>query len=111
MKKIVLIGAGSAMFGLGTLGDVFKSEVLKGSEVALVDINPDSLKVVFDVAENFVEKEGLDYRVSMTTDRTEALKGADFVIISIEIGDRYALWEMDWNLPLQGGRASCRERV
>ncbi|MGI6489293.1 MAG: hypothetical protein ACOXZ7_01905 [Sphaerochaeta sp.] len=103
MKKIVLIGAGSAMFGLGTLGDVFKSEVLKGSEVALVDINPDSLKVVFDVAENFVEKEGLDYRVSMTTDRTEALKGADFVIISIEIGDRYALWEMDWNLPLQFG--------
>lgn len=103
MKKIVLIGAGSAMFGLGTLGDVFKSEVLKGSEVALVDINPDSLKVVFDVAENFVEKEGLDYRLTMTTDRTEALKGADFVIISIEIGDRYALWEMDWNLPLQFG--------
>ena len=31
MKKIVLIGAGSTNFGLGTIGDIFKSKVLAGS--------------------------------------------------------------------------------
>ena len=30
-KRIVLIGAGSTNFGLGTVGDIFKSEVLEGS--------------------------------------------------------------------------------
>ena len=40
--KIVLIGAGSAQFGYGTLGEIFSSEVLNGSEVALLDINPDA---------------------------------------------------------------------
>ena len=37
--RIVLIGAGSAMFGLGTLGDVLKCQALEGSTVVLHDIN------------------------------------------------------------------------
>ena len=37
--KLVLIGAGSAQFGFGTLGDIFSSAFLKGSHIALVDIN------------------------------------------------------------------------
>ena len=45
-SKIVLIGAGSAQFGFGTLGDIFRSKVLKGSEVVLHDINPEALKKV-----------------------------------------------------------------
>ena len=40
MKKIVLIGAGSTQFGLGTIGDIFKSKVLEGSTISLHDINP-----------------------------------------------------------------------
>ncbi|MDP3176604.1 MAG: hypothetical protein Q8M76_01790, partial [Spirochaetaceae bacterium] len=41
--KIVLIGAGSAQFGLGTLGEIMQSEVLAGSEIALVDIDGPAL--------------------------------------------------------------------
>ena len=37
--KIVLVGAGSAQFGYGTLGDIFCSKVLKGTEVVLHDEN------------------------------------------------------------------------
>ena len=33
--KIVLVGAGSAQFGYGTLGDIFCSKVLKGTEIVL----------------------------------------------------------------------------
>ena len=44
MNKIVLIGAGSTNFGLGTIGDIFKSNILAGSTIVLHDINADALK-------------------------------------------------------------------
>ena len=34
-KQIVLIGAGSAQFGYGTIGDIFQSDVLAGSHIVL----------------------------------------------------------------------------
>ena len=33
MKNIVLIGAGSHNFGLGIIGDIFKSQFLEGSKI------------------------------------------------------------------------------
>lgn len=101
--KIVLIGAGSAQFGYGTLGEIFSSEVLNDSEVALLDINPNALRTVHGTAEAFVQQHGLPTRVTATTDRTKALQGADFVIISIEVGDRFELWDQDRTIPQQYG--------
>lgn len=101
--KIVLIGAGSAMFGLGALGDIFKSKTLEGCEICLVDINPVSLNEVEKVSKEYLEYNQLNYKISATTNRKEGLKNADFVLISIEVGDRYELWEMDWNIPLHFG--------
>ncbi|MBN2499122.1 MAG: alpha-glucosidase [Anaerolineales bacterium] len=101
--KIVLIGAGSASFGYNALGDIFASDVLAGSTIMLHDINPDTLKTVEGFASQFVEQEGLPFTIQATTNRKEALQGADFCIISIEIGNRYELWEMDWKIPLQYG--------
>ena len=101
--KIVLIGAGSAMFGLGALGDIFKSKTLEGCEIALVDINPVSLREVEKVSKEYLNSNNLNYKITATTNRKEALKAADFVLISIEVGDRYELWEMDWNIPLHFG--------
>jgi alpha-galactosidase len=102
-KKIVLIGAGSAQFGIGTLGEIFNSPVLKGSEVTLLDINEAAVRKVEDQTRAFIRKENLDFTVSATLDRKEAFKGADFIIISIEVGDRFTLWEEDWKIPLQYG--------
>ncbi len=101
--KLVLIGAGSAQFGFGTLGDIFSSHMLKGSHVALVDIDGDTLGNVLSAAQAFVEENRLDFSLSAHTDRTEALKGADFVIISIEVGNRFELWDQDWTIPQQYG--------
>jgi alpha-galactosidase len=102
-KRIVLIGAGSAQFGFGTLGDVFRSEVLAGSHVVLHDINPTSLQRVYEVGQQYVDDNELPFTLSATTSRPEALQGADFCISSIEVGDRFALWEQDWYVPLQYG--------
>ena len=102
-KRIVLIGAGSAQFGFGTLGDIFKSDLLAGSHVVLHDINPDTMQRVQAVAQAYLDEHELPYRLSATSSRREALEGADFCISSIEVGDRFALWEQDWQVPLQYG--------
>lgn len=102
-NRIILIGAGSAMFGLGTLGDIFKSKALEGSTVVLHDINPQSLRKVEGIARQYIQEKELPYTLCATTSRREALQGATFCIISIEVGDRYELWEQDWKIPLQHG--------
>ena len=102
-NKIVLIGAGSAQFGFGTLGDIFQSEVLKGSHIVLHDINSKTLNHVHEVAQKYLSAHELPFTISATTSRQEALKGADFCVSSIEIGNRFELWEQDWQIPLQYG--------
>ncbi|MCC6601621.1 MAG: alpha-glucosidase [Anaerolineae bacterium] len=102
-KRIVLIGAGSAQFGYGTIGDILQSEVLTGSHIVLHDINPVTMGQVAANSQAFIEANGLPFTVSATTNRSEALQGADFVIISIEVGDRFELWELDWRIPQQFG--------
>ncbi len=101
--KIALFGAGSAQFGYGTLGDIFQSKILEGAEISLMDINPKSLEKVRLTAADFIYKNNLSFSVSATTSSDEALKGADFVIISIEIGNRFELWDMDWKVPMEFG--------
>ena len=53
MTKIVLIGAGSAIFGLGTISDIFKSSVLAGATITLHDIDLRALKKTHTLAEKF----------------------------------------------------------
>ena len=103
MKRIVLIGAGSAQFGFGTLGEIFTSEVLRDAEVVLLDINPKALELVYQTGQAFIEEHSLPTRLSATTDRKKALKGADYVIISIEVGDRFSLWDQDRCIPQHYG--------
>ena len=101
--KIVLVGAGSAQFGCGTLGDIFSSKALAGCEIALHDINPESLGETLKTARDFAAAHALTNRISATTERKEAFKGADFIISSIEVGNRFKLWDEDWKVPLQYG--------
>lgn len=102
-EKIVLIGAGSAQFGVGTLNDIFQSKVLAGSEIVLLDINPDALEKVHIAAKQYQEEQNLSYTIDATTDRKAALQGATFIITSIEVGDRFELWDQDWKIPMQYG--------
>ena len=103
MKKIVLIGAGSSVFGLGTVSDIFKSTVLEGSTIVLHDINSKNLSTTKEIAENYRDTLNYNYNIEATTNLKEALKDADFCIISIEVGNRFDLWDQDWKIPLQYG--------
>jgi alpha-galactosidase/6-phospho-beta-glucosidase family protein len=101
--KIALFGAGSLQFGLGTLGDIFQSKILEGAEISLIDINQKSLEKTRSTASDFIKMHNLSYSVSATTSDKEALINADFVIISIEVGNRFELWDMDWKVPMEFG--------
>jgi alpha-galactosidase len=107
-KQIVLIGAGSAQFGYGTIGDILQSKVLEGSHIVLHDINPNTLTLVEKNGRAFIEEHKLPFTLSATTDRSAAFAGADFLVISIEVGNRFELWEQDWRVPQQYGVQQAR---
>ena len=44
--KVVIIGAGSAIFGLGTLATLVRSPRLRGGTLALVDLNAEGPSLI-----------------------------------------------------------------
>ena len=103
MYKVVLIGAGSTQFGLGTVGDIFKSKILEGATITLHDINPEALKNTKKIADKYKNELNVNVTIEATTNLQDALKNANFCIISIEVGDRFKLWEEDWKIPIEHG--------
>lgn len=101
--RVVIIGAGSASFGLGTLVTLMRSPRLRGGAVALVDLNAEGLALVDALARRLNEEWDAGITVVSSTQREEVLPGADFVIVSIEVGPREGLWQRDWEIPLQFG--------
>ncbi len=100
--KIVAIGAGSAQFGLGNLANIMKCEKLKGSTLALVDINTEGLKLITQLAERMNKEWGSGIKIESSTNRREVLDGAEFVIVSVAV-DREKTWRLDWEIPLKYG--------
>lgn len=100
--KVVIIGAGSAIFGLSMLKDAFFTKDLWGSEIVLVDIDEEAVKKMALAASKMNEELNAGYKISYTTDRTIALPKADFVILSIAI-DRVKMWKKDFEIPKKYG--------
>ena len=101
--KIVCIGAGSAVFGLSNLATIVASERLSGSELVLVDIDEAGLHTMTALAQMMNEAWDRGMKISSTLDREEALPDADFVTVSVQVGQRETMWELDWNIPLKHG--------
>lgn len=100
--KIVLIGAGSAIFGLSMIKDAFSTKELWGSELVFVDIDQPSVKKMTQAARRINDELDAGYDISYTTERTKALPDADFVITSVAV-DRVPLWKHDFNIPKKHG--------
>lgn len=101
--KIVLIGAGSAIFGVSTLTDLIgQRDHLHGSHLVLCDLDSAKLGRITRLAERLVRATGADFVVSSTRDYREALPGAEFVVTSVEL-DRVARWKLDWEIPFKYG--------
>lgn len=102
MPKIAFIGAGSFVFTRSLVRDILTFPLLRGSTIALMDTDPERLRYI-DLAVKRIVREG-NYPASViaTTDRKEALKGADAVIITILQG-AVQVWRHDIEIPKKFG--------
>ncbi len=106
MRKIAIIGAGSVIFCKTLILDILATPALRDSEFALMAPSTRRTSQVKEFIDQVIEKESLPAKVFITTDRKEALKGADFVILCFKIGGM-AAYEMDCNIPLKYGVNNC----
>ena len=102
-KKIVLVGAGSTMFGPAMLMDIFHSDILEGSTIMLHDINKEKLEIIYELMLAETEKRDNKFVIERSTNRATVFKNADFIICSIEVGDRFKLWWQDYEIPRKHG--------
>jgi alpha-galactosidase len=99
-EKIVLIGAGSAMFTRGLVTDLIRrGEAL---ELGLVDIDPEALTVAEGLTRKMIAAGKAPIRLAASTDRRDILPGATVVICTVGVGGRRA-WEQDVFIPRKYG--------
>lgn len=86
--KIVTIGGGSSYTPELIEGYIIRKDELPIREIVLVDIEEgkEKLEIVGEMAKRQVEAAGLDWKVTLTLDRFEALKDADFVTTQFRVG-------------------------
>lgn len=101
--KIVVIGAGSAIFGLGALSTMMQYPGLRGAHLGLCDINAEGLETMHQLADKMNAAWGQQMTIQASTNRRDLLKDADFVVVSIQVGQRETVWESDWQVPLRHG--------
>ena len=84
--KIVIVGGGSNAWAPQIVKDMLLSESLRNSQFVLYDIN----KRASDLTKAFLDKlagiAGMDAKIVSTDRRARALKGADYIIITISTG-------------------------
>lgn len=100
--KLVYIGGGSTR-AAGTMASFMENGAdFDGSEVVLVDLEPDRLDLIRTLAEKMARARGLDITVTATTDRRSALEGCDAVLSSFRPGGFQARVH-DERIPLEHG--------
>ena len=84
--KITIIGAGSAQFSGGIVRDLCVNPGLSGSHVTFMDVDEHRLEMIYRMAGRLAGELNSQLTFSKTMDRVEALKGADFVINTAQVG-------------------------
>ncbi len=103
MKKIACIGAGSFEFTRTLARDIMTFEALHDVEFALMDIDEKRLSYIERGVKKIAAAMGLSkVRVTSTTDRREALKDADGVVITVLQGG-VDVWRSDIEIPKSYG--------
>jgi alpha-galactosidase len=103
MPRIVFIGAGSTVFAKNLMGDILSFPELADSTIVLMDIDPERLAVSEQVAHRIKSTLNLAVTIETTTDRRTALKGADYVILMIQVGGYKPATVIDFEIPKKYG--------
>ncbi len=119
MAKVVIIGAGSAMFAKKLIGDLLLDDEIRIDTIALVDINTEKLKVMDQVAQKMCSQVGKSIRIESADRRRDVLAGAAYVINTINVGgalrykedleiaDKYGVYQAIGDIIGPGGMFRC----
>jgi alpha-galactosidase len=102
MARIAFIGAGSVVFTKNLLGDILERPALRGTEIALHDIDAERLATAEAMARYVARELGASPRISGHLDRRAALDGADYVLNMVQIGGHDSTL-VDFEIPARYG--------
>ena len=103
MAKVTFIGAGSTVFSRNLLRDIFTFPELHDITVHLMDIDAERLRDSEIVANRVANEANANPTILATTDRREAIAGADYVINMIQVGGYEPSTVIDFEIPKQYG--------
>lgn len=104
--KIAFIGAGSIGFTRTLLKDLLAVGEFSDLEIAFTDISARNLGMVSQLCKRDIEGNGLPVKLTHTTNRREALRGAKYIICTVRIGGLDA-FQTDIDIPLKYGVDQC----
>ncbi len=84
--KIAVIGGGSTYTPELVNGFLARVETLPLTELWLMDIDPQRLEVVGGFAQRMVRARGEPFKVTLSTDQREAIRGASYVTTQLRVG-------------------------
>ncbi len=102
MTKISFIGAGSMEFTRRFVRDVLTFPLLQDATFCLMDIDAERLDWSRQMVEKYVAVGNHQATIEVTQDRAKALKGADFVVVTILAGTT-DVWQHDIRIPKKYG--------
>src|SRR5438067_12172332 len=100
--KVAVVGGGSTYTPELVEGFVTRTDRLLVDELVLLDIDPVRLAIVGALAERMLRAAGWAGSVRLTDRMTEALEGANFVIVQLRVGGNQARF-LDETIPLPFG--------
>jgi alpha-galactosidase len=106
MAKVAIIGAGSIVFCKTLMLDIMATPGLEDTEFALMAPSTTRTSQVEAFAKRVIKANNLPAQVWITTDRREALKDADYVIATFQVGGIKG-FEADYKIPLKYGVDQC----
>jgi 6-phospho-beta-glucosidase len=84
--KITVIGGGSTYTPELVNGFLERVKSLPVTELCLMDIDPQRLEVVGGFAQRMVEAKGAPFKVVLSTNQREAIRGASYVTTQLRVG-------------------------
>jgi len=102
MPKIAMIGAGSFVFAKRLTTDILSWPELQDAAFVFVDSRRERAELTKEVADQLICQQKLHAETAASTDRRQALDGADYVIVMIQVGGVEAT-RPDIEIPLRYG--------
>jgi alpha-galactosidase/6-phospho-beta-glucosidase family protein len=100
--RIAFVGGGSYQWGPKIIQDVALNEELRGGTLVLHDINGEALEDIYQWGTRALDVGRADLKLEKTQRLEEALRGADFVVLSISTGGLDAT-ALDLEIPARYG--------